>query len=148
MNGAEPLSYWLIVREERNRMEVLTVWLTGRGEALPVFSSEEEARIFCEREASERESDWRLRETSTGELASVLLGLCADVKRVALDPLSQADVGMLGNLLCMERKDFVRFLLRKRSYRHAGGGQGEAQYTLGRDRFDGQLYFGASFPWW
>ncbi len=62
MNGTESLSFWLIVREERNRMEVLTVWLTGRGEALPVFSSEEEARIFCEREASERESDWRLRE--------------------------------------------------------------------------------------
>lgn len=148
MNGRESLSYWLVVREERDRMEVLTVWLSGRGEALPVFSLEEEARIFCEREASARESGWRLRQTSTGELVSVLLGLCADVKRVALDPLSQADAGMLGNLLCVERKDFVRFLLRKRSYRHAGGGQGEAQDTPSRDRFDGQLYFDDSSPWW
>jgi hypothetical protein len=59
------VSYWLVVREDRDRMEVLTVWLTGRGEALPVFGSEEEARSFCEREASARESGWRLRQTST-----------------------------------------------------------------------------------
>ena len=46
MNGTESLSYWLIIKDERSRVEVLTVWLTGHGEALPVFSFEEEARIL------------------------------------------------------------------------------------------------------
>ncbi len=148
MNGTELPSYWLIVRHERNRVEVLTVWLTGRGEALPVFSFEEEARIFCEREAVG--SGWRVRETSPGELASVLLGLCADVERVALDPLPPTDVGMLGNLLCVGREDFVKFLFReKTSHDHTGDAQGAARVTLGRARFDGQPELdGPLFPSW
>ncbi len=89
-------------------MEVLTLWVTGRGEALPVFSSEEEARMFLGYGALE--SSWRVRGTSTGELISVLFGPCGSVERVALDPLPEVDIGLLLALVCMERKDFIKFL--------------------------------------
>jgi len=111
MNGTESLSYWLIVREERNRIEVLTVWLAGSGEALPVFSFEEEARSFCERRGLG--SGWLPRKISTEELALVLFGLCADVERIALDPLPQAGAEMLVALTYMRCEDFLEFLFRE-----------------------------------
>ncbi len=68
-------------------MEVLTIWLSGHGEALSVFSFEEEARSFCERRGLG--SGWRDKNVSTEELALALFGLCGDVERVALDPSPQ-----------------------------------------------------------
>jgi hypothetical protein len=146
MNGTELLPYWLIVRHERNRMEMLTVRLAGGGETLPVFSFEEEARVFCERGALG--SGWRLRVTSTGELASVLLGLCAHVERVALDPLPLAGAEMLVALVSMRREDFVKLLCReKMSHDYTGDGRGAAKATSGRARFEGQLELDDSFSW-
>jgi len=39
-------AYWLIENQEAGGTEVLTVGLEGGKEALPVFSFEEEARLF------------------------------------------------------------------------------------------------------
>lgn len=61
-------------------------------EALPRFSSEEEAKIFLRFEVLGNWG-WRARESPTGELALVLLGVCAGVERVALDPLLPIGVG-------------------------------------------------------
>jgi hypothetical protein len=130
MNGMKPSSYWLIIRDVRDRMEVLTVWLTGHGEALPVFSFGEDARNFCERRGLE--SGWHGKEISIEELALVLCGLCADVERIALDPLLQTDAEMLVALTYMRCEDFLTFLFRENtSHVNTADTQGPARATLG-----------------
>lgn len=130
MNETESPSYWLIVREERSRVEVLTIWLAGHGEALPVFSFEEEARSFCERRGLE--GGWRDKKVATDELALVLIGLRADVERVALDPLPQADTETLLVLTHMGCEDFVEFLFRENmDHARTGHAQGSARTTSG-----------------
>ena len=77
-------SFWLIATREHGRMEVLTI-AAGGETVLPVFSFKEESEVLLGLEAAQ--ADWRPRETTTGELVSLLLGLCAGVDKVALDPL-------------------------------------------------------------
>jgi hypothetical protein len=55
---------------------------------LPVFSFEEEAEMFL-RLGNYDGGSWRARESSAGELISVLCGPCKDVRGVALDPLPE-----------------------------------------------------------
>jgi hypothetical protein len=62
------------------------VW-TGVARILPVFSFEEEAEMFLR--LGGYDGAWRARESSAGELVSVLCGPCKDVKGVALDPLPE-----------------------------------------------------------
>ncbi len=75
--------WWLITRDAAGRIEVLTV---GGGEALAVFSFEEEAEIFL-RFGELDGGGWRTRESGVGELVSVLSGPRKYVGRVALDPM-------------------------------------------------------------
>ena len=104
-------SYWVIVRYV-GQMEVLTIRDTDHEETLPVFSFEEEARMFLECGASK--SGWRVRSTSPGELTAVLFGPCVNVERVALDPVPGMDFEMIVDLMCVGREEFVKLLLRKR----------------------------------
>jgi hypothetical protein len=97
----------LIVDDEARRMDVLTTNLATGEEALPVFSFEDEARMFLELGALG--TDWRVRVTSPGELISVLFCLCANVKRVALDPLPHPDGAALNHLMSIEREAFMEF---------------------------------------
>ncbi len=83
-NKAARPSFWLIATRTHERMEVLTIVASGET-VLPVFSVQEEGEFFLSLEATE--ADWWPRETTTGELVSLLLGLCARVDEVALDPL-------------------------------------------------------------
>jgi hypothetical protein len=82
-------TFWLVVRHEKRKMEVLIVACSSEQalpvQALPVFSGEREAEMFVWLEGA-IEHDWRVRETSAGELVSILYGPCAGVGRVALDP--------------------------------------------------------------
>ena len=55
------------------------------GQALPVFSGEDEADLFAWLGGA-LEEGWWARETSVGELISTLYGPCAHVRGVALDP--------------------------------------------------------------
>jgi hypothetical protein len=128
MNGAKTPSYWLVVKDEMSRMEVLTIRRAGREEVLPVFSFEEEARMFLEYGAAG--SGWRVRETSPGELASVLFGPCAGVERVALDP--SPGIGTPLDLVCVRRKEFARLLLEKESGRRAGDAKGKTALGTAR----------------
>lgn len=63
----------------------------GGEDLLPVFAFEEEARMFL----WERALDpvWNVRNTSSGELVSLLCGPYASVKRVAVDPPPCPGVG-------------------------------------------------------
>ncbi len=103
-NGAtRPL--WVIARQDNDRMYVLTIYHDKSGEALPIFSFEEEAEMFLQLETPE--TCWRARETTPGELVSLLYGTCASVKSVALDPLPVVD----GNLMCRGRNKFIQYIV-------------------------------------
>jgi hypothetical protein len=78
---------------------------------LPVFSFEEEAKMFLRFEMSGNPS-WRVRESTVGELALVLLGPYTSVKKVALDPLP-VEVGgeAMMSLVSLERERFLLSLV-------------------------------------
>jgi hypothetical protein len=75
----------LIAEYRTGGIEVLRNTLASGEEALPVFSFEDEARMFLEFGALD--AGWRVRVTAAGELVSVLFGPCAGVGWVVLDPL-------------------------------------------------------------
>jgi hypothetical protein len=108
--------YWVIAKDATDRLgqpEVLTVDLDGTGEALPVFSFEEEAEMFLWLQTTEDGRE--VRETTPGQLVSILYGPCADVGRVMLDPLPEIGASMQISLLGMDRNDFVESVMGARS---------------------------------
>jgi hypothetical protein len=106
-------SYWVIAKDGFGQLEVLTVDLDGAGEALPVFSFEEEAEMFLWLQTTEDGRE--VRETTPGQLVSILYGPCAHVGRVILDPLPEIGVRMQISLLGMDRNDFVESVMGARS---------------------------------
>ncbi len=107
-NKAVRRSFWLIATRARDWIEVLTIDAGGET-VLPVFSFQEEGELFLRLEATE--ADWRPRETTTGELVSLLLGLCARVDKVALDPLPGLGEREIVGLVSTGRRHFLRQLL-------------------------------------
>jgi hypothetical protein len=89
-------------------MEVLTIDAGGET-VLSVFSFREEVELFLRLQANG--ADWWPRETTTGELASLLLGLCARVDKVALDPLPSLGERESIGLLSTGRRRFMRYLM-------------------------------------
>jgi hypothetical protein len=107
-NRAARRSFWLIATRTHGRMEVLTLDASGEV-VLPIFSFQEEGELFLRLEATE--ADWWPRETSTGELVSLLLCLCARVDKVALDPLPGHGEREILGLVSTGRRHFLRHLL-------------------------------------
>jgi hypothetical protein len=68
-NGAKRW-YWLITKHLVSRMDVLTICLGDDGEALAIFSFEEEAQMYLHCHPRASEEGWRARQTSVGELDS------------------------------------------------------------------------------
>ena len=90
-------------------MGVLTINCSN-GEALPVFNFKDEAKLFLRLE--ELSPSWRVRQTTAGELLSILYTSCAGVEKVALDPPPPGIVGeALIGLVSLSRNDFVRVLM-------------------------------------
>jgi hypothetical protein len=100
-------------------MEVLTIDPDGDGGSLPVFSFEDEAQTFLGLSENDQEEGrrWRSRETTAGELVSVLLAPWAGVRQVTLDPLPLTlGMGRLMASLCsVARERFVEELLGRRT---------------------------------
>src|SRR5829696_2747828 len=114
-----PTTRWIVARAGEDRLEPLCVY-AGTSKVLPVFSFEEEAEMFLHL-GGYADSGWRARESCAGELVSVLLGPCADVEGVALDPLPEMlEDGTLG-LVEVGRRRFVGQLLAR------GGGRAAAR---------------------
>ena len=103
-------AYWLIAKNENGRLEVLTSGLAGGEKAVPVFSHEEEAEIFLWLWEA-RCDGWQARESSARELVSVLYGPCADVERVALDPLPEMVLERTVGFVSLCRERFVDLVL-------------------------------------
>jgi hypothetical protein len=115
--------YWVIAKDGFGQLEVLTVDLDGTGEALPVFSFEEEAEMFLWLQTTEDGRE--VRETTPEQLVSILYGPCADVGRVMLDPLPEIGARMQNSLLGMDRYDFVESVLRG-----VGDGSEEPRHSI------------------
>ena len=96
---------WLIAREGDGRLESLCVYV-GKSRVLPVFSFEEEAEMFL-RLGGYEGGGWRARESSAGEVISVLCGPCKDVKGVALDPLPEMLKDGTVGLVWVGRESFL-----------------------------------------
>ena len=105
--------YWVIAKDGLGQPDLLTVDLDGAGRALPVFSFEEEAEMFLWLQTTEDGRE--VRETTPGQLVSILYGPCADLGRVMLDPLPEIGVHMQISLLGMDRNDFVESVRGARS---------------------------------
>src|SRR5215216_4830861 len=61
--------YWVIAKDGFGQPDLLTVDLDGTGEALPVFSFEEEAEMFLWLQTTE--DGWEVREITPGQLVSI-----------------------------------------------------------------------------
>jgi hypothetical protein len=108
--------YWEIAKDAKDgfgQPELLTVDLDGTGQALPIFSFEEEAEMFLWLQTTEDERE--VRETTPEQLVSILYGPCANVGRVMLDPLPEIGARMQNSLLGMDRNDFVESVMGARS---------------------------------
>jgi hypothetical protein len=101
--------YWVIAKDGSGWPDLLTVDLNGTGEALPVFSFEQEAEMFLWLQTT---GDGReVTETTPGQLVWILYGPCADVGRVMLDPVPEIGARMQNSLLGMDRNDFVESVM-------------------------------------
>ena len=80
------------------------------GETLPVFSFGEEAEMFLR--LGTPEAGWEAGQFTTGGLNSMLRGPLAGVRRVTLDPLPEVYGRELVCLVSVDRRDFVRVLLK------------------------------------
>jgi hypothetical protein len=95
-----------MVLEGRPQALPLTVFLSDGKEAMALFSGEEEARMFCH--FCEKGASANIRQTTAGEVISLLYCPWCAAKHVALDPFP----GILGErllgLLTLDREHFAR----------------------------------------
>ncbi len=121
-------SYWLITSGEAHRMEVLTIDLPDTASppdgqrVLPVFSFREEAAGFLEPvwkdgfslgglSVAAAGGGWRVTQTTSAELFSLLRGACGSVGRILLDPLPEIDAELVVELVGVSRERFMDRLL-------------------------------------
>jgi hypothetical protein len=102
---------WIIISYQNYRMDALTLDPDSDGGFLAVFSFKEEAEAFLSLLEDDHKSDWRSRQTTAGELVSILMGPCASVKEVALDPLPLWLSRAMLRFVSVNRERFVRYLL-------------------------------------
>jgi hypothetical protein len=99
---------YLIARREGNRLEVLTLATRPRREILPVFDTAEAARAFlCSGGVG---GDWWARESTAGELVSLLVGHLPRVDRIVLDPVFGVSDGE-AEPRSMSKQEFVAALM-------------------------------------
>ena len=106
--------YWLITKHVTSKMDVFTTHFSDDEKALVTFCFEEEAEMYFHFQLAASNDGWRVRQTSAGELVSVLYGACSDTMRVVLDPLPKRGEEEPADPLSVHRSDFLRLLLEKK----------------------------------
>ncbi len=97
--------FWTVL-EGSTQAPPLMVFLSDGKEALALFSGEEEARMFCH--FCEEEASTNIRQTTTGEVISLLYCPWCAAKRVVLDPFPEIlGSRLLLGLLTLSRADFA-----------------------------------------
>jgi hypothetical protein len=109
--GRPARSHHVVARDGDKGLEVLRIPLEGKAETLPVFTAGWAARGYLFAEAPG--GGWYVRTCTPGELASLIIGLCAGVEWVALDPRPGRSGGEAANV--MPRENFVDYLLCSRA---------------------------------
>jgi len=104
-------AFWLIFADEHQLTHPVTVALPGSGEALAVFSSEGEAEMFLL--LGMQGEGWRVRETSAGEVISLLYGPYLEARSVALDPFPEMLADGLVGLVSLDRARFLERVARR-----------------------------------
>jgi hypothetical protein len=100
--------HYVVVRHGEKGLEVMRIRLEGRGEVLPVFSAGWAARGYLFAEAPG--GGWYVSTYTPAELISLLVGPCAGVEWMALDPRpGPRSGGEVANL--MPRANFFDYLL-------------------------------------
>ncbi len=102
-----PPLHYMVVKDGDDGLEILRVPLGAQGEALPVFSAGWAARGYLFAEAPG--GGWYVRAYTPGELVSLLVGSCARVEWVMLDPRPGRHTREAANRMPWE--NFVDFLL-------------------------------------
>ena len=100
------LAFWVVLEDDARRLP-LTVFLPDGKEAIALFSGEEEARMFCHFREEEGASA-NIRQTTTGEVLSLLYCPWCAAKHVALDPFPEVLGKRLLGLLTLDREGFAR----------------------------------------
>jgi hypothetical protein len=101
-------TFWVVLFEESGLpLLPLRVTLPCGREALALFSSEDEARMFCSLREAE-EANPHLRETSVGEVISLLYCPLMAARHVTLDPLPGILGSRLLGLITLDRERFAR----------------------------------------
>ena len=109
----------MLAKDGNPLTEVLTVNSDG-GRMLPAFSGEGEAEMFLWL-GDAFGGGWHVRETSSGELVSLLSGPCAGVGSIALDPSpGMAEAGTI-DLVSVDRKRFVGRIVARGGKKSAPG---------------------------
>ena len=107
--GRDPNSkWWTLVTDENLGTGVLVADCDGE-RVLPVFSGEAEAEMFVWLGGA-FEDGWRVRKTSTRELASVLRRPCAGVRSMALDPSPEMIEADAVALVSVSRERFLSWV--------------------------------------
>jgi hypothetical protein len=101
--------FYVVFASEHQLTSHLTLELEWGKEALAIFSHKEEAEMFL-RSCETAGECWHIRETSAGEVVSLLYGPCCGAKSVALDPLPQMLADRLLGLVALERSRFVEWV--------------------------------------
>lgn len=103
-------SYWTIAREGSYHPETLTIDSVDGDEALAVFGFREEADLFLRFQVTS--DGWHIRETTAGELVSVLYGPHSDVEQILIDPLPLSICGATSIIqLSISKAEFTRLLV-------------------------------------
>lgn len=102
-------AFWIVL-DTSDPASPATVALPDGREALVVFSSEEEARMFCR--VGMEWSNPHVRETSPSEILSLLSCYPSVAKRVILDPIPEFLGGRLSELLTLDGERFARSFAR------------------------------------
>lgn len=105
-------SYWIIADSDHSQLRALTLDLSCCGEqALATFSFQEEAELFFL--LGHINKSWQVRESSVGEIISLLMGPHVDVGHVALDPAPEMLAQKTGGLVSLNRERFVQLILNR-----------------------------------
>jgi hypothetical protein len=110
LDGHSVFVQYLIVRNDNNRLTPLSL-TTDAGDSLPVFSSEVAAHAFM-RSNHFGEEGWHVRESTAGELISLLMGHIADVNLVTLNPPGGTN-GESVTPETIDKRDFIGSLMRE-----------------------------------